>query len=556
MQEWVDHPNKLKVKGEIKRIDNDIYYVTKIHNNYYSDKILSLVTYSKDYNQLSKVVGIPSEPRFYEISEQSAIKREVAINDYLLITTTATNILSFTPTNILSFTPTSYNYINDFTLIKNILFGTETANYPKYVITTFKGDKDIGSLYSTYGEASLYKDILSPINSYASGNTLIMSWEMVDNFSAGDKVNDIKYNETIENIDTAYRSLQAVQYTDKFGKATLFDFYILNGDIDLTAEQIRNLPESPYNTKLYSTLENINILATNVIEVETQNGNIIDGNERGLALIKDSREVIAFNYNLQAITDSDTFITSQFLFQPKTAKVTLIGLSAETNKLSSGYVNNSDIMFNTTVTIESDYTNGNTNRFGKEVATNIKIKIREALTQLSLSQEELYNYCCENGFLLYQAHPYRDGMVPQDPRFLHGVEVNCHPGHYSGKTEDIIDFAEKNGLRLICGSDFHGDHYKPKCGNYIPETVTNEKAAEILLKTRELMDQSGISFYSVHFVLRYPPYDAERSYQRPEGEINLRSLLYSDIYEEGMVDRVQRVAEETRQHYEEQSKAE
>lgn len=88
------------------------------------------------------------------------------------------------------------------------------------------------------------------------------------------------------------------------------------------------------------------------------------------------------------------------------------------------------------------------------------------------------------------------------------------------------------------------------------ETVTNEKAAEILLETKKLMDQSGISFYSVHFVLRYPPYDAERSYQRPEGEIDLRSLLYSDIYEEGMVDRVQRVAEETRQYYEEQSKAE
>lgn len=87
------------------------------------------------------------------------------------------------------------------------------------------------------------------------------------------------------------------------------------------------------------------------------------------------------------------------------------------------------------------------------------------------------------------------------------------------------------------------------------DTVTSEKAAEILLETKRLMDQSGISFYSVHFVLRYPPYDAEKSYQRPEGEINLRSLLYSDIYEEGMVDRVQRAAEETKQYYAEQDKA-
>lgn len=88
------------------------------------------------------------------------------------------------------------------------------------------------------------------------------------------------------------------------------------------------------------------------------------------------------------------------------------------------------------------------------------------------------------------------------------------------------------------------------------DTVTNEKAAEILLETKRLMDQSGISFYTVHFVLRYPPYDAEKSYQRPEGEVNLRSLLYSDIYEDGMVDRVQRAAEETKQYYAEQNKGE
>ena len=86
------------------------------------------------------------------------------------------------------------------------------------------------------------------------------------------------------------------------------------------------------------------------------------------------------------------------------------------------------------------------------------------------------------------------------------------------------------------------------------DTVTNEKAAEILLKTKELMDQSGISFYSVQFCLRYPPYDAEKSYERPEGEINVRSFLYTDIYEEGMVERVAKCAEDTQNYYNEQNK--
>ena len=86
------------------------------------------------------------------------------------------------------------------------------------------------------------------------------------------------------------------------------------------------------------------------------------------------------------------------------------------------------------------------------------------------------------------------------------------------------------------------------------DTVTNEKVAEILLKTKELMDQSGISFYSVELCLRYPPYDAEKSYERPNGEIRLEDFLYADIYEEGMVERVAKCAEDTQNYYNEQDK--
>ena len=85
------------------------------------------------------------------------------------------------------------------------------------------------------------------------------------------------------------------------------------------------------------------------------------------------------------------------------------------------------------------------------------------------------------------------------------------------------------------------------------DVVTNEKAAEILLKTKELMDQSGISFYSVELCLRYPPYDAEKSYERPDGEIRLEDFLYADIYEEGMVERVAKCAEDTQNYYNEKN---
>lgn len=86
------------------------------------------------------------------------------------------------------------------------------------------------------------------------------------------------------------------------------------------------------------------------------------------------------------------------------------------------------------------------------------------------------------------------------------------------------------------------------------DTVTNEKAAEILLKTKELMDGAGISFYSVDFCLRYPPYNTEESYKRPKGEINIRKFLYADIYEDGMLSRVEKAVEDTKNYYEEQDK--
>jgi hypothetical protein len=79
--------------------------------------------------------------------------------------------------------------------------------------------------------------------------------------------------------------------------------------------------------------------------------------------------------------------------------------------------------------------------------------------------------------------------------------------------------------------------------------VTYEKAAEILLNTKDLMDGAGISFYSIHFVLQYPSYDAEESGKRPEGRIELQNFLYTDIYEDGMLQRIVQCAQDTEEDY-------
>lgn len=373
MQEWVDSPTKLKQKGEIKKINNEIYYVANIKNTFYVDKIESIVTYSKDYNQLSKVIGIPSEPRFYEISEQSMIKREVAINDYFLITTEGSQLTS------LQLESDPLKYLTDLTRLKDIIFGTSNVNYSKYAITTFKGDSDIGSYYTTYGDTSLYKDIISFINAYASGNTLTYSWKMVDNFSAGDKVVDgDKFNK--DQKETAYNSLQAVQYTDKYGKATLFDFYIVSDLDNITTENIKALPSSFIKTTKTEIMSGLDIVASNVYDIS------LDTHKRGLVLLKDSREQICFNYNLQAITSSDTFVTSPFLFQIKKSKAQIVLLDKEVNKLSNGYFNTRNVIGNTTYDIDGRITyQTDTNAFGKRVKTSFTLHFEAILANVDES---------------------------------------------------------------------------------------------------------------------------------------------------------------------------
>ena len=329
--EWLTSTSKTRKKGEIRKIGGEIYYVATVDNCYYTNHIESTVTYSKDYNQLSKVIGIPSEPRFYEISEQSSIKRDVAINDYLFIGLTKTNA-----------TAKWSGFFRGLDFIKKLVFGIDTADLPKYAFTAFKGDGTNGIDSTNFGDTSLYKEVLSPINAYSSGNTLTFEWEMSDNFSAGDSVSDT--TSPSGTADDVYSTLKAVQYTDKYGKSSLFDFYILTNYVPSTFDLIKKLPE----TELTATEIGDNyigykdIFATNVKTMNTS-----DIHERGLTLLKDCREQIAFNYNLIAITDSDTLITSPFLFATDKANPYLVCLSEEINKFNNGYISTSAIIYKT-----------------------------------------------------------------------------------------------------------------------------------------------------------------------------------------------------------------
>ncbi len=68
------------------------------------------------------------------------------------------------------------------------------------------------------------------------------------------------------------------------------------------------------------------------------------------------------------------------------------------------------------------------------------------------------------------------------------------------------------------------------------ETISANRAGEILLETKRLFDDAGINFYAIHFVLRKQITGDNNSQE--QNSIEMLNFLYSDIYEDGLTERI------------------
>ena len=487
--DWIDTLTALKHVGELYKINNELYYVSSVRTTNYGTNLVSETIFTKDYNQLSEIIGIPSEPRFYEISEQSLIEREVAIDDYLVVGTKYPELSYGSRSHYVR--ENGWHYINA------LLFQNQ-KEFPKYAITVFKNDIDKRTNDDLQGNETFFKEVCHPINTYSIQNSLTMEWDMVDNFSAGDKVEDT--NETVSGtIDTAYNTLNPVKYTDVYGRSDLIDFVVVSDLGELAPSWIKALPDSPVRTRFhaiknyigkmeldgipsvqwffdtltafvgvpvngdgvlvnftnadltylvyykdgtwidYTTHQQwtittpqldayeVQLVDTNVIyyegtpiyyesdiqgygyKLKTNNGSINWGaktitdynskylfgndmlaelgtNERGLGLLKDNREKIDLNVNIQMLTDSDCFVLSSWLWQPAKGNLRLALLDTEINKISNDTILNDNIISDEYIIYSQD--TQNTQVTADDTNGHITINIRNLLQDLTDEQME------------------------------------------------------------------------------------------------------------------------------------------------------------------------
>lgn len=392
--EWVDNLLELKKSGDLYNIDDELYYVSKVKNTYYSDHIESEVEFSKDFNRLSQIIGIPSEPRFYEISEQSLIKREIALDDYIVLGTSVK-----TNSNDNSFIKgKGWEYIG------NLLCSNET-DYPKYAVSIFKNDIDKSTIV---GNETFKIETCMPICTYSIENTLTIEWDMRDNFSAGDQVGATNVSfDPLRVDDTAYNTLIPYRYVDVYGRCDMMDFAIMK-DHQFTNQQVMNLPANPID--FTNQTEQDNLLFSNA-EISDYGSNT-----EGLIILKDNRESLSFNYNLQMLTDSDRFVLSAYMWQKGKENLRLGLLKDEINKISNSTIPNTSFATESipfTYNIDSTYNNN--------IVININQSIRNYATANNITISDLM--AGVKAIVLYSTNEINDYTVSGEKYFVFGRNI-------------------------------------------------------------------------------------------------------------------------------------
>ncbi|PWM45150.1 MAG: hypothetical protein DBX47_04745 [Clostridiales bacterium] len=110
--------------------------------------------------------------------------------------------------------------------------------------------------------------------------------------------------------------------------------------------------------------------------------------------------------------------------------------------------------------------------------------LKEAIGYFDKTYKEFYEFAKSAGVLVYQAHPFRDGMS-RTPDCCDGVEVyNAHPGHNS-RNNLALEYVEENGLLQLSGSDCHHQTHAGRGGILTKVVPQNDLEFFKLIKSND-----------------------------------------------------------------------
>lgn len=253
-------------------------YVSNVACEYHSHWIKATITMTPDFNRLNTYFGLNSNFRLYDVSEKQSVDRYINYSENVII---GDNV-------------DVPNDTSSITLPKGVFDFTKTF-FP------LTGDKQVSlvALQTVNKENVVLKSLMLPCLSQAMGNSLMFSFKLQDNFSAG--VQALYYDKNI-NVQSA------VPYGDVYGesyylKLALCDIFT-PGSFD---QQIATQGDPKFSCNLPQIEDN---QFTSAI-----NNAIFSIVDNPLIIQKDSRENIIFTLQLHFRTNRDTIVLGSALSQ-------------------------------------------------------------------------------------------------------------------------------------------------------------------------------------------------------------------------------------------------
>lgn len=102
------------------------------------------------------------------------------------------------------------------------------------------------------------------------------------------------------------------------------------------------------------------------------------------------------------------------------------------------------------------------------------------------------------------------------------------------KIYDIKELGEKSGNIVLYIED---------------EEINVERASEILIHIKAIFYEKDVPFYAIDFTLEEPKTDDKIRYEDRK-RFNVGEFLYSDIYQDGLVERLEKSAKDLEEYYE------
>ena len=239
------------------------YYISAVATEILPNYIRCTVGLSKDFNRISAYIGVPSEKRYYEISQSQAVDRNVLLREYIVVGDRETADEDAICFNMMSYVSNTFN-------------GSNSA-YEMITHVVAKGVSYKGNDLSV---------VDLPVISSAFGNSVSFAWRYEDNYSAG--AISHKVDNSLSGNITGYWQNDA-RYTDYYGRVYYYYFSLYASGEQYIEQNSLDLPQT-VPTEKYSRITNVG--------------------KEPMILRKDNREALQINFQIDFVTNTDIIIGS------------------------------------------------------------------------------------------------------------------------------------------------------------------------------------------------------------------------------------------------------